>query len=176
MLRRVGRAVSCMAAVPVGLLGVAPASVAATLPKAIEFWGMKPNYVAVRPEALTWHTDLGPSFNGVTGNRKGQGPVGAISWTSWTAAAATGSGDLWVPHEHGQTISWTTYPARLRFSVPRTLSVAVVGTPNFFYEPMILFTRITVSFKAKVPARWRRSASFTLKRNAPGLYGFAFPR
>lgn len=175
MLRRVGRAVSCMAAVALGLLSLAPVAVAATLPKAIEFWGMKPNYVAVRPEALTWHTDLGPSFNGVTGNRKGPGPVGAISWTSWTAAAATGSGDLWVPREHGQTISWTTYPARLRFSVPRTLSVAVPGTPNFFYEPMLLFTHVTVSFKAKVPARWRRSATFALKRNARGFYGFALP-
>jgi hypothetical protein len=175
MLSRIGN-LFCGAAGAVAIgLALAPAASAASLPKAVDFWGMPPNALAVRPAALGWTTDLGPSFNGSRGSASGRGPNSKLSWSSWGASAASGGGDLWVPRESGTSISWKRYPAKLAFSTPKTLGVAT-NPGETTQRTELVFTRIKVSFAGAVPAHWRRSASFTLKRLSSGFYGFAFPR
>jgi hypothetical protein len=173
-LRKIGRLFGgAVAAVTLGLT-LAPGALAASLPKAVDFWGMQPNGLATRPGVLGWTTDLGPSFNGSSGSNSGRGPDSNLSWSKWGANGANGHGDLWVPREHGQSISWTRYPVGLSFSAPKTLSFAthVGGAP---YRSTLVFTRIKVSFSGAVPAHWRRSASFSLKKVRKGFYGFGFP-
>jgi hypothetical protein len=164
------------ATVAAGIVGMtlAPMASAAALPKAVEFWGMAPNALAARPGALGWTTDLGSSFNGTSGSNSGRGPSSNLSWSSWRASGATGSGDLWVPRERGTSISWTRYPATLSFSAPATLSfvTSLEGGPS---RSSLVFTSIKVFFTSAVPAHWNRSASFSLKRLSQGFYGFDFP-
>jgi hypothetical protein len=174
MLSKIGRLLG--GALAAGTVGVtlAPGASAATLPKAVDFWGMPPDALAARPAALGWTTDLGASFNGTRGSNSGRGPSSNLSWSSWGASGATGSGDLWVPRESGESISWKRYPATLSFSAPNTLSFATTldGGP---YHSSLVFTSVKVSFTSGVPAHWNRSASFTLKRLSHGFYGFEFP-
>jgi hypothetical protein len=155
-------------------LTVAPVALASAVPKAVDFWGMQPDGLAARPAALSWTTDLGSSFNGSRGSNTGRGPDSKLSWIKWDASGANGSGDLWVPHESGQSISWKRYPATLSFSTPKTLSFAT-HPGSATSRSTLVFTRITVSFSGGVPAHWRRSASFTLKKLSKGFYGFDFP-
>ena len=85
MFRRTGdlrRAI--VAAATLGLV-LAPLAAAASLPKAVDFWGMRPNALATRPGALAWTPDLGPSFNGTRGSSRGRGPASKLSWGSWNA-------------------------------------------------------------------------------------------
>ena len=174
MLSDIGRCLGgALAAATVGV-ALVPAAAAATLPKAVDFWGMQPDALAARPAALGWTTDLGASFNGTRGSNSGRGPSSSLSWSSWGANRATGTGDLWVPRERGQSISWKRYPATLGFTVPKTLSFATTlgGAP---YRASLVFTSVTVSFTGAVPARWHRSASVTLKLFSRGFYGFEFP-
>jgi hypothetical protein len=166
----------CRAIVAAAMLGLVVAPLAAaSLPKAVDFWGMRPNALATRPGALAWTTDLGPSFNGTRGSSGGRGPASKLSWSSWNASGSTGAGDLWVPHEHGTTISWKRYPATLKFSAPQTRRITVASDIEI-QQLAFVFTRITVSFNAAVPARWHRSAGFALKELGSGFYGFDFPR
>lgn len=116
----------------------------------------------------------GPSFNGTHGSNNGRGPDSNLSWSSWGASGASGNGDLWLPRERGTSISWKRYPAKLSFSAPKTLSFATDVTAAT-HRSALVFTRVTVSFSGAVPAHWRRSASFTLKRFEEGFYGFGFP-
>jgi hypothetical protein len=174
MLRRTGDlCLAMVAAATIGLV-LAPLAVAASLPKAVDFWGMRPNALATRPGALAWTTDLGPSFNGTRGSSGGRGPASKLSWSSWSASGAIGAGDLWVPHEHGTTISWKRYPVTLKFSAPQTRRITV-GSDVEAQRLAFVFTRITVSFDAAVPAHWHRSASFALKELGSGFFGFGFP-
>jgi len=174
MLSRIGKLCGgTVAAATVGL-ALAPVALAASVPKAIDFWGMQLDALATRPAALGWTTDLGPSFNGTRGGNTGRGPDSNLSWSSWSANGAKGNGDLWVPRESGQHISWKRYPARLSFSAPKTLNFATrLGAAR--YRSALVFTRVTVSFSGAVPAGWRGSASFTLKKVSKGFYGFDFP-
>ena len=175
MLSRIGKLCGgAVAAVTLGL-ALAPGALAGALPKAVAFWGMPPDGLAIRPAELGWTTDLGSSFNGIRGANSGRGPDSNLSWSNWSGNGASGNGDLWVPRERGASISWTRYPAKLSFSAPETLSFATqlnVAT----YRSVLVFTRVTVSFGGVVPAHWRRSASFTLKGISKGFYGFDFPR
>ena len=87
MLSRIGKLL--VGAIAAGTLGLAlaPWASAATLPKAIDFWGMPPNYQSVRPASLSWTTDVpngAASFNGTRGSST-RGPDSKISWSSWTA-------------------------------------------------------------------------------------------
>lgn len=177
MLRRIGGALSCAAMMmTVALSAIAPTAVAAPVPKAVDFWGMPPNYLAVRPGSLSWHTDLGPSFDGPTGSTTdANGPHSNLSWQSWTAAEATGTGFLWVPSAHGDSTHWTLYPASLHLAAPKVLRFSSWPPSKKHLRPVLVFTQITVSFTGAVPARWQRSASFKLKRIGVGMYGFAFP-
>jgi hypothetical protein len=159
--------------VAVGLT-LAPVAPAAPLPKGVDFWGMQPDGLAARPGALGWSTDLGPSFNGSRGSDSGRGPASKLSWSKWGATGGNGGGDLWVPRESGQSISWKRYPASLSFSTPKTLSFATQPSAATDRSTLV-FTRITVSFSGAVPAHWRKSASFTLKKLSKGFYGFDFP-
>jgi hypothetical protein len=174
MLSRIGRLLGW--ALAVGALGVAlaPGASAATLPKAVDFWGMAPDGLAARPAALGWTTDLGDSFNGTRGSNSGRGPSSNLSWSTWGASGATGSGDLWVPRESGVSVSWKRYPATLSFSAPRTLSFATALNGGTEHSSLV-FTSVEVSFTGAVPAHWHRSARFTLKQLSHGFYGFAFP-
>jgi hypothetical protein len=159
-----------VAIVGLGLM-LAPTAPAATVPKAVDFWGMQPDGLAARPAALGWMTDLGSSFNGTRGSNSGRGPDSKLSWSSWGASRAKGSGDLWVPHESGQSISWKRYPATLSLSAPKTLSFATASGGN---RSTLVFTRISVSFGGAVPAHWHQSASFSLKKLSKDFYGFDF--
>jgi hypothetical protein len=174
MFRRAG--VLCGAIVAAAMLGLvlAPLAVAASLPKVVDFWGTRPNTLATRPGTLAWTTDLGPSFNGTRGSSRGWGPAGKLSWSGWNASGASGAGDLWVPREHGTTISWKRYPATLKFSAPETLRITV-GSDVEAQRLALVFTRIKVSFNAALPAHWHRSAGFALKQLGSGFYGFDFP-
>lgn len=171
-MNRIGKLFGgAVAIVALGLM-LAPAAPAATVPKAVDFWGMQPDGLKARPAALGWTTDLGSSFNGTRGSNSGRGPASKLSWSSWGASGAKGKGDLWVPRESGQSISWKRYPATLSFSAPKTLSFA---TESGGARSTLVFTRIAVSFGGAVPAHWRRSASFSLKKLSKGFYGFGFP-
>jgi hypothetical protein len=163
-----------VAAATIGLV-LAPLAVATVLPKAVDFWGMRPNALATRPGALAWTTDLGPSFNGTHGSTGGPGPASKLSWSSWNATGAIGTGDLWMPHEHGTIISWKRYPATLKFSAPQNRRITV-GSDVEAQRLALVFTRITVSFNAGVPAHWHRLSGFALKELGSGFYGFDFPR
>jgi hypothetical protein len=175
MLNRIGKLAGGIATALMVGLALAPLATAASLPKAVDFWGMQPNALAARPTTLGWTTDLGPSFNGSRGSNTGRGPESNLAWSSWGATSATGSGDLWVPHESGQSISWKRYPATLSFSSPATLSFAAqLGSATS--RSALVFTRITVSYTGSVPAGWHRSATFALEKFSKGFYGFAFPR
>ncbi len=175
MVSRIGKLLGAtIAAATVGL-ALAAVSPAASLPKAVNFWGMPPDGLATRPVFLGWTTDLGPSFNGTRGSSSGRGPESNLSWSSWGADGASGSGDLWVPRARGVSISWKRYPATLGFSAPKTMSFARQLSATT-YRSALVFTRVTVSFSGGVPARWHRSASFTLKKISKGFYGFDFPR
>jgi hypothetical protein len=174
MLSKIGKLLGgTVAAAAVGL-ALASVALAAPLPKAVDFWGMRPDGLATRPPALTWTTDLGSSFNGARGSNSGRGSDSNLSWSSWGTSGAAGKGDLWVPRESGVNISWKRYPARLSFSAPKTLSF-VTQLNAATYRSALVFTRITVSFSGAVPAHWHRSASFTLKKISKGFYGFYFP-
>jgi hypothetical protein len=174
MLRRTGKLFGGTIAVTTIGLALAPVAPAAPLPKAVDFWGMQPDGLATRPAALGWTTDLGPSFNGTRGSNSGRGPDSKLSWSSWGSNGANGTADLWVPRERGQSISWKRYPAKLSFSAPKTQSFATkLGAAK--YRSALVFTRVTVSFSDAVPAHWRRSATFTLKKISRGFYGFDFP-
>jgi hypothetical protein len=159
-----------------GVIGMvlAPVAPAAALPKAVDFWGMPPNALGVRPGELGWSTDLGPSFNGTAGSNSGRGPSSNLSWNSWGASSATGSGDLWVPLERGENISWQRYPATLSFSAPKTLSFLTTLSGGS-HRSSLVFTNVKVSFTGTVPAHWNHSVSFTLKRFSQGFYCFEFP-
>jgi hypothetical protein len=174
MFRRTGDL--CAAIVAAATLGLvlAPLAAATSVPEAVDFWGMRPNALATRPGALAWTSDLGPSFNGTRGSSRGRGPASKLSWSSWNASGSIGTGDLWVPHEHGTTISWKRYPATLKFSAPQTRRITV-GSDVEIQRLALVFTRITVSFNAAVPAHWHRSAGFALKQLGSGFYGFDFP-
>jgi hypothetical protein len=177
LLSRIGRLFGGTVAVAAAAVGLAlaPVALAASLPKAVDFWGMQPDALAARPAALGWTTDLGPSFNGTRGSNSGRGPSSNISWSSWDATGASGNGDLWVPRESGQSISWKRYPAKLSFSAPATLTFAAqLGSATV--RSALVFTRVTVSFTGAAPAHWSRSASFPLKEFSKGFYGFDFPR
>ena len=177
MLSRIGKLFGgAFAAAAVGLvLALAPVALAAALPKAVDFWGMQPNALAMRPAALGWTTDLGPSFNGTRGSNSGSGPSSSLAWSSWSASGANGNGDLWVPRESGQSISWKRYPAKLSFSAPATLTFATkLGGSSS--RSALVFTRVTVSFSGAAPVHWSRSSSFALKQFSKGFYGFDFPR
>jgi len=174
MLSKIGRLLcGTLAAGTVGV-ALAPGAAAATLPKAVDFWGMPPDALAVRPAALGWTTDLGASFNGTRGSNSGRRPSSNLSWSSWAATGATGNGDLWVPRERGQNISWKRYPATLNFSAPKTLSF-LTPLNGGASRSSLVFTSVKVSFTSTVPAHWHRSASFTLKQFSHGFYGFDFP-
>jgi hypothetical protein len=162
-----------VAAATIGFV-LAPLAAAAVLPKAVDFWGMRPNALATRPGALAWTTDLGPSFNGTHSSNNGSGPASKLSWSSWNATGAIGTGDLWMPHEHGTIISWRRYPATLKFSAPQNRRITV-GSDVEAQRLALVFTRITVAFNAAVPAHWHRSSSFALKELGSGFYGFDFP-
>jgi len=174
MLTRIGKLfVGIVATATVGL-ALAAGAAAASVPKAVDFWGMRPDSLAARPSALGWTTDLGPSFNGAFGTISGRGPDSNLSWSSWGASGASGNGDLWVPRESGTSISWKRYPAKLSFSAAKTLSFATNVSASKDRSAFV-FTRVAVSFSGAVPAHWRRSASFTLKKFYKGFYGFKFP-
>lgn len=178
MLSRIGRhLVGALAAGIVGL-ALAPWASAATLPKAVDFWGMQPNDLAVRPASLGWVTDVpngAGSFNGTRGSST-SGADSKISWSSWTASGATGSGDVWVSHlsPSGQSATYTGYPAKLSFSAPKTLSF-VTTLDGGHYRDSLVFTKMNVSFTGAVPAGWRRSETFALKLHLKGFYYFAVP-
>jgi hypothetical protein len=174
MLSRIGKLFGGTVTAATVALALAPVAPAASLPKAVDFWGMQPDGLAMRPGLLGWTTDLGPVLSGTRGSNSGRGPNSNLSWSSWGANGAKGNGDLWVPRESGQRISWKRYPARLSFSAPKTLSFATqLGAAT--YRSALVFTRVTVSFSGAVPAHWRRSASFTLKKRSKGFYGFDVP-
>jgi hypothetical protein len=174
MTSNVGRVLRVTLAVGIVGLVLVPMASAATLAKAVDFWGMAPDGLGARPAALGWTTDLGDSFNGTSGSNSGRGPSSNLAWSSWGASRATGSGDLWVPLERGVSISWQRYPARLSFSAPKTLSFATApgGRSD---RPSLVFTVVKVAFTSVVPAYWSRAASFMLTRISHGFYGFAFP-
>jgi hypothetical protein len=175
MMGRIGRLLGgTVAAATVGL-ALAPVAPAASVPKAVAFWGMEPDGLMARPTLLGWTTDVGPSFNGTRGSNTGRGPDSNLSWSSWDATGGAGSGDLWVPRVRGQSISWKRYPAMLSVSAPKTLTFRTELNVAR-YRSELVFTRVTVSFSGAVPAHWRRSASFTLKKLNKGFYGFEFPR
>jgi hypothetical protein len=175
MLTKVVKRFGGTVAVATVALTLAPAALAASVPKAVDWWGMQIDGLAARPAALGWTTDLGPSFNGGFGTTTGRGPDSNLLWSSWGANGAKGSGDLWVPRESGSSISWKRYPAKLSFSAAKKLSLAtkVNGAAQ---RSTLVFTRVSVSYTGAVPAHWRRSASFTLKKISQGFYGFDFPR
>ncbi len=173
-MSRIGKLSGAIIAAATVGLALAAGAAAASVPKSVDFWGMRPDALAARPSALGWTTDLGPSFNGTHGSNNGRGPDSNLSWSSWGASGASGNGDLWLPRERGTSISWKRYPAKLSFSAPKTLSFATDVTAAT-HRSALVFTRVTVSFSGAVPAHWRRSASFTLKRFEEGFYGFGFP-
>jgi hypothetical protein len=176
MLSRIGKLVGGSAAAATVALALAPVALAASLPKAVDFWGMEPvDGLAVRPAGLGWTTDLGPLFNGPRGStNNGRGPNSSLSWSSWGANGANGSGDLWVPRERGLNVSWKRYPATLSFSAPKTLTFRTqLNTAT--YRAELVFTRLAVSFTGAVPAHWRRSASFPMKKFSKDFYGFDVP-
>jgi hypothetical protein len=174
MFTRMGKLFAgIVTAATVGLVLAAIAS-AASVPKAVDFWGMRPDSLAARPSALGWTTDLGSSFNGAFGTTSGRGPDSNLLWSSWVASGASGNGDLWVPRERGTSISWKRYPAKLSLSAPKTLSFATNVSASKRRSALV-FTRVAVSFSGAVPAHWRRSASFALKKFEKGFYGFVFP-
>lgn len=152
---------------------------AASLPVAIDFWGLTPDGVAVKPKQLTWATDVSqPDFGGAASANS------AISWSSWTATSASGSGALWVPKlvgANGGKISWTSYPVTLEYSAPETLTLGTklnaTGAP---YKTLSVFTTLKVTFTNSYPAKWSQSASFKLKtypaaKSYKGFYGMTFP-
>jgi hypothetical protein len=96
MLSRIGKLCGGTVAAATVVLALAPVAPAASLPKAVDFWGMRPDALATRPAALGWTTDLGPSFNGTPGSNTGRGPDSNLSWSTWSANGANGNGDLWV--------------------------------------------------------------------------------
>lgn len=178
MLNKIGRVLGGALAAGTVAVALASAASAATLPTAVDFWGTPPNDLAVRPSSLAWTTDVpngAGSFNGTRGSST-SGPDSKISWGSWTASGATGSGDVWVSHlsPSGQSATYKGYPAMLSFSAPRTLTF-LTQLNAATYRSELVFTSITVSFTSAVPAHWRRSGSFTLKRFSHGFYGFEFP-
>jgi hypothetical protein len=178
MVSRIGNVLGgALAAGTVGL-ALAPWASAATLPKAIDFWGMRPDYLAVRPSSLAWTTDVpngAGSLNGTRGSST-SGPDSKISWNSWTASGATGSSDVWVSHlsPSGQSATYKGYPAKLSFSVPKTLSF-VTTLDGGHYRASLVFTKMKVSFTGAVPAGWRRSKTFALRLMNKGFYFFAVP-
>ncbi len=180
MVRRIAqRRVGSIVVVAVTLLSASCAS-AATLPKAVDFWGMPPDGLGVRPSELLWVTDVpngAGSFNGPGGSSTGgpRGPHSNISWSSWTASGATGTGDVWVSHNNSNGgATYTPYPANVILSVPQTEDF--LTTLNGGSErPALVFTQMEVSFTAAVPAGWRRSEAFALKFSSKGFSFFPVP-
>ena len=155
-------------------LALAPAAAAAVVPKAVDFWGMAPDALGARPGALGWTTDLGASFNGTSGSNSGRGPSSNLSWNSWGAGGATGSGDLWVPRERGENISWKRYPATLRFAAPRTLSF--VTTLNGGPPLVTRFHHRRAVLHRRRPGALEPLGEFHAQAPQPGLLRLRVPR
>jgi hypothetical protein len=127
-------------------LALAPVAPAASLPKAVDFWGMQPDALAATCGCRVKAFPLNEGPRSVV-------PVSA-------------------PGRTGQSISWKRYPATLGFSTPLSFATRLGAGPD---RSALVVTRLTVSFSGAVPAHWRQSASFTLKKLSKGFYGFALP-
>jgi hypothetical protein len=156
----------------------APAS-AAALPEAVDFWGMPPDALSIKPQQLTWATDVSqPNFAGTTSEGS------KLQSSSWMATSASGSGALWVPKllpPNGSKVSWTSYPVKLAYSAPETVTLgtklSATGAP---YTTVSVFGTLKVTFTAAAPTHWSRSASFHMRaydsgKSYKGYYGFTFP-
>lgn len=161
------------------IFGASASASAGTLPVAVDFWGMTPDAVSIKPHQLVWATDVSqPNFGGTSNANS------ALQWSSWTATSASGSGALWVPKllpPNGSKVSFTPYPVELSYSAPETLTLgttlSATGAP---YKTASVFSTLKVTFTGAVPAHWSQSASFHIKsypaaKGYKGFYGFAFP-
>lgn len=173
MIGRFGRLFGGMLAAGTVGLTLAPSASAATLPKAIDFWANQPNRLAVRPASLTWTTF---AFSGTSSFDGAVGPDSKISWSSWTATGAAGSGKVWVNvvSPNGESSSYIGHRATLALSAPKRLSF-LTKRKSSHYRHTLVFTRMRVSFTGAVPAGWHRSKTFVLKRRIRGFYSFAVP-
>jgi len=118
---------------------------------------------AVRPGRL-YYTGDGSGFYGGAGKPGKRNYAGALHWNQWAHTQAIASGNDWLDNCLPNCAAGTFKPFRV------TLTLTRPGLLDGYY----VFTRLTVSYTAKLPPDQKTATQHVTVRYEPGVGGFSF--